>query len=156
MLQNPAGWVREAFPQLAAAEAAWSEDQRYEAMCVLYVALTRAKQGLYVLLPEDKKSRVEGWASPANLIRRAVAADGDGVVFQSGSELWLEDVGMRETKEQGAEGELVAAKPMRARSTQTARGPITAQPCRWMSRWTRRGPITCGCAAWLSCLSPWV
>lgn len=51
---------------------------RYEAMCVLYVALTRAKRGLYLLLPEDKKGREPGWASPVNLVRRAVDGEGDG------------------------------------------------------------------------------
>lgn len=34
----------------------WQSDQSYEAFCVLYVALSRAKSGIYCLLPEQKKS----------------------------------------------------------------------------------------------------
>lgn len=117
ILQNPASWVREAYPMLAAEESKWEEEQRYEAMCVLYVALTRAKRGLYVLLPEDKKSRDDGWASPANLIRRAVSADGEGEVFRSGDSQWLDEVEDRELAEEGEDVALGEAKPMRGRST---------------------------------------
>ena len=119
-LQNPASWVREGFPVLADVESAWGEDQRYEAMCVLYVALTRAKRGLYVLLPEDKGSRDDGWASPANLVRRAVGAEGNGEVFASGDSSWLREVGQRKPSESKKGSALVPATPMRSRSTPSA------------------------------------
>lgn len=117
VLQNPASWVRDAFPAIAAEERKWEEEQRYEAMCVLYVALTRAKRGLYVLLPEDKKSREPGWASPANLVRRAVGADGDGVAFSSGSSDWLREIPERSEGVVEEVVELPDAKPIRGRST---------------------------------------
>lgn len=117
VLQNPASWVRQAYPAIVAEEAAWEEEQRYEAMCVLYVALTWAKRGLYVLLPEDKKSREPGWASPANLVRQAVEAEGDGVVFSSGNSDWLKKVSGRAGNEPRPAPELVDSKPIRARST---------------------------------------
>ena len=117
VLQNPASWVREAYPVVAAGEAKWEEEQRYEAMCVLYVALTRAKRGLYVLLPEDKKSRDDGWASPANLVRRAVEAEGDGEVFRRGDPKWLNEIKPRPSEEKSAELPLVEGSPIRARST---------------------------------------
>jgi len=133
ILQNPASWVREAYPMLAAEESKWEEEQRYEAMCVLYVALTRAKRGLYVLLPEDKKSRDDGWASPANLIRRAVSADGEGEVFRSGDSQWLDEVEDRELAEEGEDVALGEAKPMRGRSTPSgakadAKGAVVDSP----------------------------
>jgi len=117
ILQNPASWVRGAYPEVAAAEAKWEEEQRYEAMCVLYVALTRAKRGLYLLLPEDKKGREPGWASPANLVRQVVDAEGEDGVFSSGSSAWLTEIGDRPTEEAAEAIELVPATPMRGRST---------------------------------------
>ncbi|MDE0597019.1 MAG: UvrD-helicase domain-containing protein [Roseibacillus sp.] len=120
VLQNPASWVRQAYPAIAEDETRWEEEQRYEAMCVLYVALTRAKRGLYVLLPEDKKSREPDWASSANLIRRAVGAEGDGMVFSAGSADWLAEVDLREADEERNVVELASAKPIRGRSTPSA------------------------------------
>ena len=133
VLQNPASWVREAYPVLAAEESTWEEEQRYEAMCVLYVALTRAKRGLYVLLPEDKKSRDDGWASPANLVRRAVGADGEGEVFRSGDAGWLNEVKDRVVTEVSEDVALAAAQPMRGRSTPSgakaeAKGEVVDSP----------------------------
>lgn len=102
LLQTPARWVRDLTPALAAAEATWAEDQRYEAMCVLYVALTRAKRGLYVLLPQPPKSRKDPgrWASPANWIAQSVGGDGEeeGPLFQAGDPAWFAAVPGREGK----------------------------------------------------------
>ena len=48
--QTPPKWARAILPDLREAEARWATQQQYEAFCMLYVALTRAKRGLYVLL----------------------------------------------------------------------------------------------------------
>ncbi len=94
VLETPARWVRALVPALAAAEQAWADDQRYEAMCVLYVALTRAKRGLYVLLPETPASRkdAQDWASPANWIARSAGSGDPPVIFQCGDPEWWRDV----------------------------------------------------------------
>lgn len=98
LLEPPPAWVRGMVPAISAVEEAWADDQRYEAMCVLYVALTRAKRGLYVLLPEVPKSRkdAEGWASMANWIARSSGGAGE-VLFQSGDPAWWRDIPVRET-----------------------------------------------------------
>lgn len=94
VLQPPADWVREMVPELKNTEERWSEDQRYESLCVLYVALTRAKRGLYVFLPELPKSRSgeEDWRSVPQLIRRAIG----GEEFQAGEGDWTQNVKARE------------------------------------------------------------
>ncbi|MGE9270583.1 MAG: UvrD-helicase domain-containing protein [Verrucomicrobiales bacterium] len=117
LLQNPPSWVREGFPALCAAEKSWQDEQRYEALCVLYVALTRAKRGLYVLLPEAKKDRAEPWSSPANLVRRAVGVEFEEDLFRSGSSAWLEEIGERAVREEVGGFELAPPTAMRARST---------------------------------------
>jgi ATP-dependent exoDNAse (exonuclease V) beta subunit len=102
VLQPPAKWVRDLIPALQEAEGAWANEQRYEAMCLLYVALTRAKRGLYVLLPEEPASRKkeggERFSSLVNWIRQS-AGDDDGA-FQSGQADWHRSVGSRERGEE--------------------------------------------------------
>ncbi|MFT4640915.1 MAG: ATP-dependent helicase/nuclease subunit A [Verrucomicrobiales bacterium] len=87
LLQVPAKWARKQISVLREAHERWAQDQRYEAMCVLYVALTRSKRGLYVFLEEEPKSRKdkELWRSPANLIRISAGED-----FQSGNPNWTD------------------------------------------------------------------
>ncbi len=119
VLQNPARWVREKVPALREAEARWGEAQCYEAMCVLYVALTRAKRGLYVLLPQPPKSRkdADDFASLANWVMRSVGAEGGGVVWQEGDSAWMEEFGRRKEPEVATAVALGEAVPRRARAT---------------------------------------
>jgi len=114
LLAPPASWVRSLVSALSAAEESWADDQRYEAMCVLYVALTRAKRGLYVLLPEVPKSRKDPdeWKSPANWITRSA-----GDSFQSGDPSWWRDVPNRQSAQKPSIPRLGAANPRRARAT---------------------------------------
>jgi ATP-dependent helicase/nuclease subunit A len=79
--QMPPSWVRSLHPSCRAAETAWAEQQCYEAMCLLYVALTRAKRGLYVLL--EQKELKEDNTSLAQWIRRSCGGAND-VIFESG------------------------------------------------------------------------
>ena len=95
--EAPADWARELVPELVRAEADWAAQQRYEALCLLYVALTRAKRGLYVLLaapPANRKNdEGRGRASLANWVARSCGAEGSpGVVFQAGRRDWIESV----------------------------------------------------------------
>jgi ATP-dependent helicase/nuclease subunit A len=57
--KTPPSWVRGMSEEMKSATKEWEADQQYEAMCLLYVALTRAKRGLYVYLPkvEPKKEK---------------------------------------------------------------------------------------------------
>lgn len=81
LCQMPPSWVRSLHPPCQRAEQTWTEQQCYEAMCLLYVALTRAKRGLYVLL--EKKDLKEDNTSLAMWMRRSCASEED-VIFEAG------------------------------------------------------------------------
>lgn len=89
--ETPPKWARELIPEMREAESAWSESQRYEAFCMLYVALTRSKRGLYVLLEPPSSSQDENKPSLANWLARSVGSGGQpDVVYQSGTSDWVE------------------------------------------------------------------
>jgi superfamily I DNA/RNA helicase len=91
--QAPLKWARRLLPALREAEDRWAEDQRYEALCLGYVALTRAKRGLYVLLEQPAASRDPDKPSLATWLEHALDAGSEsGVVFQSGTREWLQSV----------------------------------------------------------------
>lgn len=95
--QAPVKWARQLLPILREAEERWADDQRYEALCLGYVALTRAKRGLYVLLEKPAATSDPDKPSLANWLARALDADGEpGVVFQSGTREWLASVPLLE------------------------------------------------------------
>jgi ATP-dependent exoDNAse (exonuclease V) beta subunit len=119
MSQVPAQWVRGVLPEMRAAEQRWGDTQRYEAFCTLYVALTRAKRGLYVFLDPPAKSADHDRASLANWMLSVLpAADQAGVVFQSGSPNWYEGFQPLEpTAAKAANLALPAAVQRRERTT---------------------------------------
>lgn len=89
-------WVRSLHPLLRSAEEAWRRDSVYESLCVLYVALTRSKRGLYLYLkapkPETSNKAKETEAtttSIASFLRSKAmnhpSSDGESsVIFESG------------------------------------------------------------------------
>ncbi len=91
--ETPPKWARDLIPEMRGAEEAWSASQRYEAFCMLYVALTRSKRGLYVLLEPPSASQDPDKASLANWLATSVSSNGQpGTVFQSGSPDWVENI----------------------------------------------------------------
>lgn len=123
LLQAPNAMVRDQVPALKEAFEKWSADQIYESMCLLYVALTRSKRGLYVYLEEEPPSRreKESWRSPANLIRIRAGED-----YQDGDPNWTADVPTRVAREVKGLPQLGEAIPLRSRSTPSAaKGEIT-------------------------------
>ena len=75
-LTNPPGWLRGWAPALEEACAAQEAGQELEALCVLYVALTRAKEATFIIMNEKKPkmaapardwilSALDGSAGPA-------------------------------------------------------------------------------------------
>ncbi len=80
LLQVPGSWAYKRHPETKAAFDRWEETQRYETLCLLYVALTRAKRGLYVYLPEEPAARKDKPAgeihsTPANLVRQSTGLE---------------------------------------------------------------------------------
>lgn len=91
--QTPPKWSRDLIEEMREAEANWSASQRYEAFCMLYVALTRSKRGLYVLLEPPSASQDADKASLANWLATSVSSNGQpGTVYQSGSPDWVEGI----------------------------------------------------------------
>ncbi len=89
--QTPPKWARDLIPEMREAENAWAASQRYEAFCMLYVALTRSKRGLYVLLEPPSSSQDADKPSLANWLATSISSSGDpGIVYQSGSPDWVE------------------------------------------------------------------
>ncbi len=121
LLDVPNKKVRERVPALQSAYEKWAADQQYEGMCLLYVALTRSKQGLYVYLNEQPPSRVksgsaERWGSPANLIRQTL-----GENFQCGEARWAEGLPEREEEVVKSAYQLAEGLPLRSRSNPSER-----------------------------------
>ena len=91
--QTPPKWARDLIPEMREAEAGWAAGQRYEAFCMLYVALTRSKRGLYVLLEPPSSSQDADKPSLANWLARSIGSEGrTGTVYQSGSPDWVETI----------------------------------------------------------------
>jgi ATP-dependent exoDNAse (exonuclease V) beta subunit len=116
--QTPPKWARELIPEMRAAEAAWAASQRYEAFCMLYVALTRSKRGLYVLLEPPAKSQEPDKPSLANWLARSVSSTGEpGVIYQSGSPDWVETIPLSESPQDAAAMPSLAAGVTRRERT---------------------------------------
>jgi ATP-dependent helicase/nuclease subunit A len=116
---TPPKWTRDLIPEMRDAEAEWSASQRYEAFCMLYVALTRSKRGLYVLLEPPSASQDAGKPSLANWLARSVLSEGRaGTVYQNGSVDWVEGFAIsNKTKISTEMPKLAAAVPRRERMT---------------------------------------
>ncbi len=89
LTQTPPKWVRAIVPELRRAEERWAANQRYESFCMLYVALTRAKRGLYVLLEPPAKTSNPDKPSLANWLARSAGSD-----FETGLPDWADLVPM--------------------------------------------------------------
>jgi len=99
--QTPPKWVRDLLPEIREAEETWSQAQSYEAFCALYVALTRAKRGLYVLLEPPSASQKEEKTSLANLVAVSLESSGQpGAIHQKGDATWAEEIPMLDAAEE--------------------------------------------------------
>ena len=89
----PVAWARAMVPEISAAEEKWAEQQTYEAFCKLYVAMTRAKRGLYVFLDPPSKSAAEDKGSIANWLMVSLGLDGkEQEIFETGNDAWADAV----------------------------------------------------------------
>ena len=122
LTQTPPQWARAMLPELRDAEARWAANQQYEAFCMLYVALTRAKRGLYVLLQPPAATAEPDKPSLSNWLARSVGADNPaGVAYQSGTADWVDLLPMLDQEPSAdATPALGAAIPRRGRLTPSA------------------------------------
>ena len=90
LTQTPPKWARAIIPEMCEAEERWAVGQRYESFCMLYVALTRAKRGLYVLLEPPAKTQEPHKPSLANWIARSLSCgQKTEVIHQTGTPDWM-------------------------------------------------------------------
>ncbi len=117
--QTPPQWARSWVPEMREAEARWSAVQRHQDFCMLYVALTRAKRGLYILLDKPSKSQPDDKASLANWLASSIQSSGEvGVVYQSGSPDWIDKLpGETKAREIASAPRLATGTPRRERKT---------------------------------------
>lgn len=91
LIGRPPSIVQESDATLCKAQQEDRADAAYESLCVYYVALTRAKYGLHVFLPETKE-KSNSSHSPVSLLHAAVS-DGDpgptSIVWQTGDPEWF-------------------------------------------------------------------
>jgi ATP-dependent exoDNAse (exonuclease V) beta subunit len=124
----PPAWVRNRFPPLAAAETAWVGQQIYEALCKLYVALTRAKRGVYLYLTEPSKSADDDKSSYSSWIMNSLKLDPTaGSTFEHGQRDWYAALRPREKPKAMVRPVLKPGKNKRARTT-PSRGKEVANP----------------------------
>jgi ATP-dependent exoDNAse (exonuclease V) beta subunit len=91
--QVPPKWARALLPELWQPEEHWSNAQSYENFCTLYVALTRAKRGLYVLLEPPPKTQDLEKPSLCNWLASAIGSPTEpGIAHQNGTRDWVESV----------------------------------------------------------------
>ncbi len=116
--ETPPRWARDLIPEMREAEEAWSASQRYEAFCMLYVALTRSKRGLYVLLEPPSASQDSDKASLANWLATSVSSNGQpGTIYQSGSPDWVEGIPLTSRAKDSAAVPLLASGVARRERT---------------------------------------
>lgn len=94
LCQTPPQWARAFISDLTQNEKRWSTAQQYEALCTLYVALTRAKRGLYVLLDTPKSNHDFDKPSLANWIFQTTGGNPEepGVIYEVGNLEWSQDL----------------------------------------------------------------
>ncbi|MFC1467632.1 UvrD-helicase domain-containing protein [Verrucomicrobiota bacterium] len=88
-------WV-ESDPVLSAHKAQASEKSYYEALCLLYVALTRARRGLYIVTTAPSANSKSLYAS--TLLQQTLGAGDDSpLLYETGEPNWFEgEPGKRE------------------------------------------------------------
>ena len=90
--ETPPAWARNIIRAMREAEDRWGAAQRYEAICMLYVALTRAKRGLYVMLNQPGNDSNPDKASLANWILRSAGENSpnEETIFEAGKADWFQ------------------------------------------------------------------
>ncbi len=130
LTETPPQWARTVIPEMRDAEARWAEAQCYEAFCMLYVALTRAKRGLYVLLSEPAKTSKPDKPSLANWIIQSLGGNNlPSIIYQNGLPDWSENLPDLSTPEKKPSTEIPGpAIPRRSRTRPSGTNPSHLSP----------------------------
>lgn len=126
----PAQWARAMIPELREAESRWAEQQAYESFCKLYVAMTRAKRGLYVFLDIPAASAEDGKASLSNWLMTSLGLEsGENKIFETGNPHWADGIGEIGATEKAPHTQLGGAVTKRSRRTPSGeKGKQAAAP----------------------------
>lgn len=125
LCETPPAWARRFHPTLGALEEQWATKQRQEALCVLYVALTRAKRGLYVFLDPPPKKQAPDHVSLAHWMREVTGhqADAEGPCVEEGSIDWVRDLPTLDSSGREKEVEAPLRLPASDHATPSALSP---------------------------------
>ena len=124
----PAKWARSMIPSLHEPEEQWFVRQTYEDFCKLYVAMTRAKRGLYVFLDTPAKNNDDDKASLPNWLMASLGIDGgDDAVFEIGQPNWAEGIAALEKSPEVSAGTLGKAVAKRSRTTPSGQKKAAAE-----------------------------
>ncbi|MEM6909980.1 MAG: UvrD-helicase domain-containing protein [Verrucomicrobiota bacterium] len=103
LLLPPSSIIYENQPVLSEWSEQWKADQCYENFCLLYVALTRAKHSLHVLLDSERTSqqnrRFGDWLRAA-LVREGKEGPGSELLWEKRQGDWLAEHGIAPAGEQ--------------------------------------------------------
>ncbi|MGJ8642666.1 MAG: UvrD-helicase domain-containing protein [Luteolibacter sp.] len=117
----PTSWARAMIPELRDAEQRWGDRQIYESFCKLYVAMTRAKRGLYILLDTPAKKHDFTKPSLSNWIMASLGLDtGEEATFEIGDPSWAQAIGKPEKPVEKSRAPL--GKPIQKRPRSTPSG----------------------------------
>ncbi|MGJ8632991.1 MAG: UvrD-helicase domain-containing protein [Luteolibacter sp.] len=126
----PTTWARNMIPELREAEQTWAAQQTYEAFCKLYVALTRAKRGIYVFLETPSKSSPPDKASLSNWLMTSLPIDPkENTAYEIGNPQWATAIEEQKKKQSHPAPSLGNPVPKRSRSTPST-AKHTSRPTR--------------------------
>ena len=126
-LLPPVQWARNGFTPIREVEREWEIEEYFAAFCVLYVAVTRAKQALYCFLPKPTnkagtrtEDSIGGWISEAVGIS---TSEDRNVLYQNGNSKWSSAVDLKKTGLDKEGGDSSLSLPQkRSRSTGGRKG----------------------------------
>ncbi len=114
----PAQWARSLIPELSEPEEKWFVRQTYEAFCKLYVAMTRAKRGLHVLLDTPPAKADDNKPSLQNWLMNSLGLDAaENTIFETGNSNWVDGIAALEILPEDSTEVLGKAVAKRSRST---------------------------------------
>jgi len=94
-LSPPASWTYPAFTPIEEDFNRWKLEEYFSEFCVLYVALTRAKQALYCVLEKPKSKKRKQKDSLADWIIETLPdhnVKDEGMLFQRGDSNWFSQI----------------------------------------------------------------
>lgn len=92
---TPVKWISSLFKDLEEKKDRWIAGQTYEAICLLYVAMTRAKRGVYIYLDPKKATKSDYDSNLRDLFLNVMEEQGEEELFTLGDSNWYLEEGIK-------------------------------------------------------------